>query len=90
MAAGVPVNKKEIARYEELQVQSEKLISELSVQWEKEKECVEKIRKLHEEVFKSTDQPELSGAASKDLENLYTEFKKQYGQDTYGLSLRIH
>lgn len=76
LAAGIPVNKSDIARYEEIQKQSEKLISELTLQWEKELGYVDKIKELYSVIFKSPGVPcEAEENSKKDLETLYSEFQ---------------
>ncbi|HEX3020577.1 MAG TPA: type VI secretion system ATPase TssH [Chitinispirillaceae bacterium] len=76
MAAGIPVNKNEIARYEDIQTQSEKSISELTQQWENEKKIVDKIKELHTLVFKPSDQScQTNDTSKRDLEILYSEFQ---------------
>lgn len=71
-SAGIAINKKELAQYEEMALKCEQNISELTAQWEEEKIYVERIKKLQRNLLESSEGQE---SIRNDLEGLYAEFK---------------
>lgn len=81
-AAGIPVEEKDIEKYEEIRIGCERKIEELTQRWEEQKTLVESILSVQEKILELRESQEMSALseAEKRLDELNEELSKMAGE----------